>query len=93
MEVEVGGCFLCLGVKTPVGQAEMAADNYTTPDLKKTVMREAEIGIIKETAWGDWWLRGGWEGGGQGVNGQGLVTRSGHGKKGRGANGWMLARN
>lgn len=35
MEVEVGGCFLCLGVKTPVGQAEMTADSYTTPDLRE----------------------------------------------------------
>lgn len=64
--IEVGGCFLCLGVKTPVGQAEMTVDSYITSDLRKTVMRRVKIGIIKETAWGDWWLRrGGWRPGGK----------------------------
>lgn len=43
-------------------------------------MREVEIGILKETAWGVWWLgrrRRGREGGGQRVNDWGLVARSG----------------
>lgn len=42
------------------------------------------MGIIKKTAWGDWWLKqGGREGGGQGVNCHRLVARSGHREKGR----------